>query len=117
MNKELEQYRKQAIETLKQNAEFIKNTASDVLGLPCQAVYIVGSVLDRAMFREDSDVDVAVVVNSNKINNGVSEMLSNKLQNEMVRWPMGDVGVINTLVFVNELQLARGKSMKIATNS
>jgi predicted nucleotidyltransferase len=116
MDPELEQYRKQAIETLKSNASFIRDTASDVLGLPCREVYIVGSVLDRATFREDSDIDVAVVVDGNKADDGLSEKLSEKLQNEMVRWPMDDIGVVNTLVFVNKLDLVRGKAMKVAVD-
>src|SRR5690348_5901684 len=114
MNEELEQYRKQAIETLKRTAGFVRDTARDVLGRPCREVYIVGSVLDRNLFREDSDIDVAVVVDGPRADTGLSEPLSNKLQTEMVRWPMDDIGVVNTLVFVNELKLARGKAMKVA---
>ena len=116
MNEELEQYRNGAIETLKRNAGFIRNTATDVLGVPCREVYIVGSVLDKSMFREDSDIDVAVVVDGNKAENGLSEKLSEKLQNEMQRWPMDDIGVINTLVFINVLDLKRGKRMKVAVD-
>ena len=114
MDPELEEYRQEAIETVKQNASFIRNTANDVLGVPCREVYIVGSVLDRNQFHEGSDIDVAVVVDGNKIDTGLNEEMSEKLQREMARWPMGDVGVVNTLVFVNKLQLVRGKAMKIA---
>lgn len=116
MNPELEQYRKEAIETLKQNAGFIRDTATDVLGVPCREVYIVGSVLDKNLFAEGSDIDVAVVVDGPKGETGLSDELSQKLQNEMVRWPMGDVGVVNTLVFVNKIELVRGKSMKVAVD-
>jgi len=116
MDPELEEYRQEAIEILKQNAGFIRNTAADVLGLPCREVYIVGSVIDKNFFRADSDIDVAVVVDGNRADTGLSEELSEKLQNEMVRWPMGDIGVVNMLVFINKLQLARGKAMKIAVD-
>jgi predicted nucleotidyltransferase len=116
MDPELEAYRKQAIETLKQNAGFIRNTANDVLGVPCREVYIVGSVLDRNAFHEGSDIDVAVVVDGDKLETGLNEKMSEKLQNEMQRWPMGDVGVVNTLVFINKLDLVRGKAMKVAVD-
>ena len=116
MNPELEEYRLASIETLKRNAGFIRDTAADVLGVPCREVYIVGSVLDKNLFTEGSDIDVAVVVDGPKADTGLSEELSHKLQNEMVRWPMGDIGVVNTLVFVNKIQLARGKAMKVAVD-
>jgi predicted nucleotidyltransferase len=113
MDPDLEEYRKQAIATVKSEAHFIKETASDVLMLPVTAVYVVGSVLDRKLFREDSDIDVAVVVRGPRADTGLSESLSGRLQQEMVRWPLGEVGVVNTLVFVNELKLVRGKAMKV----
>jgi predicted nucleotidyltransferase len=116
MNEELEQYRKQAIKIVKQNAGFIRDTARDVLGAPCREVYIVGSVLDRTQFSEDSDIDVAVVIEGPVAKDGLDEQQSEKLQNEMQRWPMDDIGVVNTLVFINKMQLARGKAMKIAVD-
>jgi hypothetical protein len=115
-NPELEEYRKEAIATLKQNGPFIRDTANDVLNLPCREVYIVGSVLEKAKFTEDSDVDVAVVVDGPQGDTGLSERLSMKLQQEMLRFPMGNVGIVNTLVFVNQLKLVRGKSLKIAVD-
>jgi predicted nucleotidyltransferase len=114
MNPELEQYRRDAIESLKANAAFLRETAQAVLGMPVLAVYVVGSVLDRDAFREDSDVDVAVVVAGPDPDMGLSESLSETLQAEMVRNPIGDIGVVNTLVFVNELRLVRGRSLRIA---
>jgi len=116
MDQELEAYRKQAIETVKRNASFIRDTANDVLGVPCREVYVVGSVLDRTQFHEGSDIDVAVVVDGNKADTGLSEQMSDKLQNEMQRWPMDDIGVVNTLVFINKMVLARGKAMKVAVD-
>lgn len=118
MNPELEEYRQEAIETVKQNAGFIRDTATDVLGVPCREVYIVGNVVDKNFFREDSDIDVAVVVDGPKIETGLNEEMSEKLQREMERWPMGNVGVVNTLVFVNKLDLTRGggKAMKVAVD-
>lgn len=117
MNPELEEYRKQAIADLKASAAFIRDTARDVLMVPCREVYVVGSVLEPKKFTENSDIDVAVVVDGPKGNTGLSEQLSNKLQNEMQRYPIGDCGVVNTLVFVNKLDLVRGKSLKVAVDS
>jgi predicted nucleotidyltransferase len=114
MDPDLENYRKHAIAVLKQNAAFIRDTARDVLRIPAREVYACGSVLERAFFREDSDIDVAVVVDGPELDTGLSETMSNKLQNEMVRYPFDDIGVVNTLVFVNKLDLQRGKSLKIA---
>lgn len=116
MNPELEEYRKQALKTLRQNGSFIRDTARDVLNVPCREVYIVGSVLEKSRFSEASDIDVAVVVDGPQADTGLSEELSEKLQREMERWPFGEVGVVNTLVFVNEMKLARGKSVKIAVD-
>lgn len=116
MNHELEAYRKEAIETLKTNSGFIRDTATDVLGVPCREVYIVGAVLAPAIFKEDSDISVAVVVDGNKAEDGHSEKLTDKLNKEMQRWPMKDIGVINVLVFINKLDLTRGKAMKVAVD-
>jgi predicted nucleotidyltransferase len=117
MNHDLEAYRKQVVATLKKSAPFIRDTARDVLMVPCRAVYACGSVLDKDTFTEHSDVDVAVVVDGPKGETGLSEEMSNRLQNEMVRYPLDDIGVVNTLVFVNRLTLKRGKSLKIAVDS
>jgi predicted nucleotidyltransferase len=116
MNEELESYRKAAIATLKTNAQFIRDTARDVLMRPCREVYIVGSVVDRNLFNESSDIDVAVVVDGPVADTGMNESLSEKLQNEMVRYPMDNIGTVNTLVFVNKMVLKRGKSIKIAVD-
>lgn len=114
MDEELEQYRLRAVQTLKKNAGFILNTAADVLNVPVKAVYVVGSVLDRNLFNESSDIDVAVVVEGPQIETGLSEEQSHRLQNEMLRWPLSEIGIVNTLVFVNEMELERGKSLKVA---
>lgn len=113
-NPELEEYRKAAIAAVKKAGPFIRDTARDVLNVPCRAAYVVGSVLEKSQFTEDSDVDVAVVVDGPKADTGLSEALSEKLQQEMLRFPLDDVGIVNTLVFVNQLRLARGRSLKIA---
>ena len=113
MEPDLEAYRKEAILTVKREARLIKDAATDVLNVPCDAVYVVGSVLDRKAFHEGSDIDVAVVVRGPEKDTGLSEEMSERLQQEMIRWPLGDVGVVNTLVFVNELRLVRGKSLRI----
>jgi len=111
MDPDLENYRKRAISVLKQNASFIRDAAKDALGLPVKGTYIIGSVLDKDRFSENSDVDVAVVV-ADPSEQGLSERLSSRFQNEMIRYPLGDVGVVNTVVFANKLA-ARGKTLKI----
>jgi predicted nucleotidyltransferase len=113
MNEELEEYRKGALMIVRKNAGFLRSTAGDVLSMPVKAVYVVGSVLEPRRFTEASDIDVAVVVEGPEGDTGLSEPLSEKLQNEMIRWPLGDVGVVNTLVFVNKLQLVRGKAQRV----
>lgn len=110
MNSELDQYRKDAIATLKREATFIRTTAIRVLGLPVEGVYIIGSVLDSKKFTENSDIDVGIVVRGD--GTGINHHLSEKLQYEMINHPFGDIGVVNTSVYLNKLT-AYGKTIRL----
>ena len=107
---DLNDYRRRAIETLKENAPFIESIARATLGVKILAVYIIGSVLDRKRFTGGSDIDVGIVVSGEPI--GISENLSEQLQQEMIRHPLGELGVINTSVFLGRLT-ARGPTLQI----
>jgi hypothetical protein len=111
---DLERYRRHAVDVLKDNGGFLLQSAADVLRLPVREVYIVGSVLDPKSFTESSDIDAAFVVDAPGLAPGLNEQLSSKLQEAMSREPFGDLGVINTLVFVGALRVKKGKSLKIA---
>jgi predicted nucleotidyltransferase len=113
MNEDLEEYRQAAVRTLKQNAGFISSTASDVLGVPCKGVYVIGSVLEPGRFSEGSDIDVAVVIEGPEHRTGMDEGKSANLQAEMARYPLSELGVVNTLVFINSVRPTRGKKLRI----
>jgi hypothetical protein len=110
LNPDLEVFRKQVIEKLKSEGRFLCDTASSVLGVPCRGVYVIGSVLDKNAFREESDVDVAFSVDGPS---GLSTSLSSKLQDAMLSHPIGNFGVINTLVFEGKVTPKSGKTLRI----
>ena len=112
MSTDLEVYRRRAIVALRAAGPSIKAVACDTLGLPVTAVYAVGSVVDAARFTEASDIDVAIVVRAPYMRSGLSQELSMKMQQAMLRRPMGELGVINTLVFIG-MQSARGRVSRL----
>lgn len=101
-NNELELYRQQALRTIKQRANEWRAIAEDVLGVPVHDVRPIGSVTNKKKFTENSDIDVAFYIKVDELPKGLSEELSSQLQEIFIRYPEGDLGVINTLVF-NEL--------------
>jgi hypothetical protein len=111
-NPELEEYRKGVVEQLKSEGRFLSETASSVLSVAPKGVYIIGSVLSSSDFREDSDVDVAFSIAASG-DEKMSEALSSKLQSEMVRHPLGNIGVVNTLVFEGKVKPKSGKTLRI----
>jgi predicted nucleotidyltransferase len=96
VNSELEDYRLHALYMIKENTSWIKKTAEEVLGRPVISIKPIGSVTNPSKFTEDSDIDVAVYVESGKV---VDEELSAQLQDVMIRHPINDIGVLNTIVF------------------
>lgn len=97
----LEEYRREALAALRANLRSIQLVAEDVLGRAVVRVAPIGSILDRNRFHEASDVDVGIEVQGHQNEReGVSEKLSRKVQEEMLKHPIHPIGVVNTVVFV-----------------
>lgn len=58
---DLETFRVETLEALREHGEWLKTLAERVVGEPVRAVYMHGSLLYPEEFTERSDVDVAVV--------------------------------------------------------
>lgn len=97
-NVELEAFRREMLTALKSNANRIKKQISTIL--PIKNLYIIGSVLDKNKFREDSDIDIGILVNIALEPLGMSENLSMKVQEHMINYPING-SVLNTVVFNN----------------
>ena len=96
----LEQFRKAAIAEIKSNKRFIKKIISETLSQNFK-VYIHGSVLSKSKFHENSDIDLAVVINDSKLESGPNELLTDILRDEFVNRPF-DFGVLDLIVFNKE---------------
>lgn len=94
---DLEQYRQHALQVLQQHQPQLKNIAESVLQTDVADVQPIGSVTDPDRFNEQSDIDVGFYLTPNS--DHVNELLSEKLQQQMIKYPLGDLGVVNTVVF------------------
>jgi hypothetical protein len=98
-NSDLEAYRKEALNHIKQLSPGWQKLAGEVLGKKIHKVIAIGSVTDKKRFHEGSDVDVAFHYSDPSKPDGLDEKASEILQREMVHNPHHHLGVINTLVF------------------
>lgn len=94
---DLENYRQEIIKLLRENSSAIIQHAKDAVGNNIE-VYIIGSVLDKNKFTEDSDIDIGIVVNRRSLSIGVSEELSELVQREFLHFPIKG-SILNTTVF------------------
>lgn len=107
---ELEAYRREALAALRAEAPALAALAALATKARVLGIYAVGSATDPDRFREDSDVDVAAVVDAPGPP-GLDERASEAWQDALVRHPIGDVGVANGLVYRRDLVGLRGKSV------
>ncbi len=111
---DLEAYRKDVVQQVSK-ARWLKDVCEKVLGRECSSVALVGSVLDPRSFHDSSDVDVAFSLEPQTGEvPGLSEELSYQLQMEMLKNPLGPIGVLNSLVFVGPIKTRRGKTLRVA---
>jgi len=110
---DLDAYRKDAIRAVAGAAPSLKELAAEVLDLPAEevSVWIIGSVLERNRFRDDSDVDVAFSVPGSE---GLDEVASEAMQKAAEGEPIGYLGVVNTLVFRGPVAPKKGGSKRVA---
>lgn len=97
----LEQFRKATIEEIKKNKKYIKKVISDVIHEKFK-VYIHGSVLSKSQFNENSDIDLAVVINNPKLEIGPNEFLTKSLRDRFINYPF-DFGILDIIVFNNKV--------------
>jgi len=111
-NAELEQYRKSALQQLKTSkiGKKIRTAVEDIVGKQAvEGVYIIGSVLDPKKFNEDSDIDVAVMVNVSDMPKGSNEEMSYSFSET---YSLPDVGFIDISIW--NIDKPVGKMIKIA---
>lgn len=97
----LEQFRKAAIAEIKQKRLLIKEIVFGTFNVDFK-VYIHGSVLSKSQFHENSDIDLAVVINDPKLPRGPNELLTDMLRDELIYQPF-DFGVLDVIVFNKEI--------------
>lgn len=98
----LEQFRKAAIAEIKSNKRFIRKLISGVLNHQNFRIFIHGSILSKSNFHENSDIDLAVVINNSDLEIGPNELLTDMLRDEFVSRPF-DFGVLDVIVFNKEI--------------
>jgi hypothetical protein len=96
---ELEQYRKHALSLIAAHKDEWQKIAEASLGVTINSVKPIGSVTNSAKFNENSDIDVGFFYTDLSQPSGVNETMSEQLQKVFVSRPIGDLGVINTIVF------------------
>lgn len=96
----LEEFRKQSIEELKKKSKFLKSEIKKVIKQEFD-LYIIGSVLDKKLFTEDSDIDIGIYIYDDKIITGPNENLTEKVRDKLLKIPF-EFGNIDVIVFNNE---------------
>ena len=112
-NSELEEYRKLILKQLKSSGigRKVKSAAEDLVDekKKVEGVYIIGSVLDSTMFHEESDIDVAVLLNEPNMAKGNNEEMSHEFSQI---YSLPDAGFIDVSIW--NITKPRGKMVKIA---
>ena len=111
-NSELEQYRKLALKQLKSSGigKKVKSAVEDNVGKnSVQGVYIIGSILDSKKFHEESDIDIAVMINVPNMNKGTNEKMSNEFSQT---YSLPDAGFVDVSIW--NITKPKGKMVKIA---
>lgn len=93
----LEEYRQHVLDVLQVEQGRLKQIAEDVLQEQDVIVKPIGSVLDPQRFNENSDIDVGFYLTPQAAR--INERLSEKLQQALIKYPLGDIGVVNAIVF------------------
>ena len=112
-NSELEEYRKLVLKQLKSSGigRKIKSAAEDLVDekKKVDGVYIIGSVLDSTKFHEESDIDVAVLLNEPNMAKGNNEEMSYEFSQI---YSLPDAGFIDVSIW--NIIKPKGKMVKIA---
>ena len=112
-SEELEQYRMLVVNQLKSSGigKKVKSAAEDLVDdkKKVTGVYIIGSVLDSNKFHEESDIDIAILLNEPNMAKGSNEEMSDRFSQA---YSLPDVGFIDVSVW--NITKPRGKMVKIA---
>ncbi len=93
---ELECYRLDLLDAIGNNTHIIKREVEKLLGVKVRGVRAVGPVTNATYFSDDSDIEVAIYVNSNTEFNANT---TTKVQEHFNNFTLEDLGVITTLVY------------------
>lgn len=104
---ELESYRQLALRTIEKSHNMLHHIAEEEL-VACKVyrVEAIGSVTDKKKFTAGSDIDVGFYADCNDKprKKGMQEDLSEKLQMRLIKHPLPHLGVINCLVFHEDIK-------------
>lgn len=95
----LEEFRKNSIKELKQNSKLLKLQIKKIIKQKFD-LYIIGSVLYKNIFTENSDVDIGIFIYDNKIENGPNEQLTDEIRDKLLKIPF-NFGNVDVIVFNN----------------
>ena len=102
MNEELEQFRLDSIQELKDHKFEIKQILDSFIKEKYKySVYIHGSILSKKRFTENSDVDIAIYINDNDLKSGPNEILTEKFREKLQKIAF-NFGVVDVIVFNKE---------------
>lgn len=94
---DLEQYRQNALNKIYQLRDQLSSIAKETLGVEDVMVMPIGSVTDPNKFTEDSDIDVGFFLSPQA--SEINEQKSWVLQQALLRFPINDIGIVNSIVF------------------
>jgi predicted nucleotidyltransferase len=92
---DVETYRRDVLASVRSLGDYYRRKATDALNVEVGEVWVHGSVLDPDEFDEDSDVDIAIVVNMPDEPDGLLEFMSSELAGT---FPDGISGVVDVIV-------------------
>lgn len=101
----LEQFRKNSIQDLKNSSSDLKLIIKRVLNREFE-LYIIGSVLDKKYFNENSDIDIGIFIWDNKLENGPNERLTERVRKELLKIPF-EFGNVDVIVFNNQKPIGK----------
>jgi predicted nucleotidyltransferase len=109
---ELEKFRKLALRQLKSSkmGEKIKRDVESLVGKSAvEGVYIIGSVLEPKKFTEESDIDIAVMINVPDMKKGSNEEMSYEFSQT---YALPDAGFVDITIW--NITKPLGEMIKIA---
>lgn len=108
---ELEQFRLDSIKKIQKSADYLADIIAENINSSRFGIYIVGSILNRNKFNENSDVDLAIIIYDKRLANGWNEKLTDEFRDIFQKIPF-NFGFLDISVHNNEL-LPKQEKLKI----